>query len=230
MRAWSHKFQGPPVAAVVVCAFAIANVRGGVAEESDDLTLRTELGITLAFDGQHEESQRAFLSVLSHDPHNLPALNNLGNLDFIRGETASAIELYREVLARDADQLGTTLKCSLALLLSGDREGAIKMARIATSKLGSAEAAESMLGLLDPNETVRAEPGSSLTAEEVRALLLEAMASTPVRASVDSTQSPAAPDSSSNASQGAKHSGRWRIAGTRATQPGPNPPLLHWMQ
>ena len=55
-----------------------------------DPDLLNAYGVALSDDGQHGEAQRQFERVLSLDPNNAPALQNLGILSLRRGDVSSA--------------------------------------------------------------------------------------------------------------------------------------------
>jgi len=57
---------------------------------TDDPDVLNAYGVALSDDGQHVEAQRQFERVLSLDPNNAPALQNLGILSLRRGDASSA--------------------------------------------------------------------------------------------------------------------------------------------
>jgi Flp pilus assembly protein TadD len=215
-----------------------------VAEDSDEMALRAEYGITLALGGEMEKAENVFLSLLSLSPGDARALNNLGNVYLSRGELATAIAFYEKALESDPEDAAIHLNRAVAHLLGGDQESAMADARIAIEATGGKGEAASLLGLR-LSEAVTAEQGKAsdtpyLSEQEVLALLEAAAEAVPpdpetVEEETDSTaeEEGAQPDSGEAedldvAKRETVKPKTWRSAGPRAVELGEALTILYW--
>ena len=67
---------------------------------------RGEYGVTLAIGGEEARAESVFVTMLSHTRGDARALNNLGNLRLLRGETGVALAFYDRALRGDSLDAG----------------------------------------------------------------------------------------------------------------------------
>ena len=83
---------------------------------------RSEYGVTLAVSGEEARAESLFITMLSHTRGDARALNNLGNIRLLRGETSVALAFYDRALRGDSLDAGIHLNRATALLVMGDTE------------------------------------------------------------------------------------------------------------
>src|SRR5947207_3786352 len=83
---------------------------------------RGEYGVTLAISGEEARAESIFVTMLSHTRGDARALNNLGNLRLLRGETGVALAFYERALRGDSLDPGIHLNRATALMLIGDKD------------------------------------------------------------------------------------------------------------
>src|SRR5580765_1261525 len=82
---------------------------------------RSEYGVTLAMTGEEARAESLFITMLSHTRGDSRALNNLGNIRLLRGETSVALAFYERALRGDSLDAGIYLNRATALMLIGDK-------------------------------------------------------------------------------------------------------------
>jgi Flp pilus assembly protein TadD len=94
-----------------------------------DLSVLNLRGAILTKLGQYDEAAGLFRSILTTDPNYFPAAFNLGEVEFIRGNYADALELFQGMRRRDPRNELVRFKVFLCQLLLGQNDEAQKMAR-----------------------------------------------------------------------------------------------------
>jgi tetratricopeptide (TPR) repeat protein len=183
-----------------------------------------EYGISLALGGRLDEAETAFLSQLSLKPHDASALNNIGNLYFLRNDQAVALVFYDRALAIDSTDAGVLINRSLSLLALGDEAGASAAAARAVVLAGGIEKAQSLMAIESDGGTERAAEGGAVSKASVRDLLKKASLQVPAKVEADSS---AGADSTGTAGKGRKPQA-WRSAGPRAAEAVTTPATLYW--
>lgn len=105
---------------------------------------RNTLGTVLQAIGQNAEARRAYESALELAPFAPYALNNLGYLAFVEGNTPSAIRYFRAAIAADAAMVAP--RHNLALAYAAARR--MDLAREALLEAGPPAQAEYNLGII----------------------------------------------------------------------------------
>jgi Flp pilus assembly protein TadD len=94
-----------------------------------DLSVLNLRGAILTKLGKYDEARDLFQSILTTDPNYFPAAFNLGEVEFIRGNYAEALELFGGMRRRDPRNELVRFKVFLCQLLLGQNDEAQKMAR-----------------------------------------------------------------------------------------------------
>jgi len=137
------------------------------------VTLRAQLGIIYAQNGQRDEARQEFVKLMEEPQGRAAALTNLGNLSFLDGKVDDALESYKQASMLDAKDPGILLNQGLALKELGRTEEAEKAFSAAVQMAGGVEKASYLLGLPStPDDTGRGKV-SKMTADEVRQMLLK---------------------------------------------------------
>jgi len=143
------------------------------------VTLRAQLGIIYAQNGQRDEARQEFVKLMEEPTGRSAALTNLGNLAFLDGKVEEAFASYKQAAALDASDPGILLDQGLALKELGRTEEAEKAFSAAVQMAGGVEKASYLLGLpTSPDDTGRGKV-SKMTADEVRQMLLKTKAEVP---------------------------------------------------
>ena len=181
---------------------------------------RSDYGVTLAMSGEEARAESLFITMLSHTRGDARALNNLGNIRLLRGDTNVALAFYERALRGDSLDAGIHLNRATALLLIGDRERS-EMAFARGVKLaGGVEQAQALLGILPEKQPDgRAAKKTVIDPEQVRAMLKQAASSVPTA----TVQSATAARRTAGKTPSA-----WRSAGPRASDGSETPGLLYW--
>jgi len=181
-----------------------------------------DYGVTLAISGEEARAESVFVTMLSHTRGDARALNNLGNLRLIRGETGVALAFYERALRGDSLDAGIHLNRATALMLLGDQKRSDQAFAFGVKLAGGYDHAESLLGLPPENQPVdKAARKTAIDPEQVRTMLKRAAASVPK----DSLH---LQDSSIQTGAAGKHPSVWRSAGARGSDGGETPQLLYW--
>lgn len=104
----------------------LSSLQGAAGQDLSVLNLR---GAILTKLGQHEEAAALFRSILATDPNYFPAAFNLGEVEFLRGDYAGALEVFQGMRRRDQRNELVRFKVFLCHLLLGQEEDAQKMAK-----------------------------------------------------------------------------------------------------
>jgi Flp pilus assembly protein TadD len=195
---------------------------GAAGAETPPADARADYGVNLAIAGDQARAESVFVTMLSHTHGDARALNNLGNLRLLRGETGVALAFYDRALRGDSLDAGIHLNRATALMLIGDDARAEASYATGVRLAGGLEQAQTLLGL--PHEAQaadRAAQKTMLDAEQIRAALKRAVTSVP---------SDTAHAGGGNAAPGAagKKPSAWRSAGPRASDGADNSRLLYW--
>ena len=94
-----------------------------------DLSVLNLRGAIMTKLGQHDEAADLFRSILATDPDYFPAAFNLGEVEFIRGNHAAALEIFQGMRRRDPRNELVRFKVFLCQLLLGQDDDAQKMAK-----------------------------------------------------------------------------------------------------
>lgn len=188
-----------------------------------------EYGISLALGGRLDEAETAFLSQLSLAPQDAGALNNIGNLYFLRNDVDVALVFYVRALGIDSTDAGVAINHSVALMATGDEAGALREASRAIELAGGVEQATALMAIRGDSADApaeRAAEGGTLSKASVRALLMEASRQVPVAPAPNDSVVAKAPgkpkDKSSRTPQA------WRSAGPRGDESAAAPSSLYW--
>jgi tetratricopeptide (TPR) repeat protein len=65
-----------------------------ILEDKDDIKSRLELGVLYSMNGKIDDAEKLFKEVLEIEPKEPSALNNLGNIKYLKKEYNKAIEYY----------------------------------------------------------------------------------------------------------------------------------------
>jgi tetratricopeptide (TPR) repeat protein len=184
-------------------------------EGDSALSERCEYGIILALDGQSASAESVLTEMLAAAPGDSRALNNLGNLHFLRDDVGGALAFY--IMAEGADSLdaGILINRALAYLILGDEERALRAARQGIHRAGDLPAAASLIGIAYPPrsaDSAKTRRGKvRLNREEVLALLSAAAEKSPKDTTATNRPPAKPPDSGPT-----KPRPVWRSAGARA--------------
>src|SRR5437867_5274750 len=105
---------------------------------------RGEYGVSLAISGEQARAESIFVSMLSHTRGDSRALNNLGNLRLLRGETGVALAFYDRALRGDSLDAGIHLNRATALMMIGDEVRASEAFAIGVRLAGGVERAPAL--------------------------------------------------------------------------------------
>lgn len=200
---------------VLICAWAPLAV-------GDPADQRGEYGVTLAIGGEAARAESIFVTMLSHTRGDARALNNLGNLRLLRGETGVALAFYERALRGDSLDAGIHLNRATALMMIGDQERSERAFARGVKLAGGVERAQALLGITPEKQpSERAARKTAIDPEQLRAMLKRAATSVP-RDSVRMM------DSDIASGTAGKRPSAWRSAGARASDGGDTPQLLYW--
>jgi tetratricopeptide (TPR) repeat protein len=183
---------------------------------------RSEYGVTLAVSGEQARAESIFVSMLSHTRGDTRALNNLGNLRLLRGETGVALAFYERALKGDSLDAGIHLNRATALMLLGDQVRSEQAFAVGVKLAGGLEHAQALLGLTPEKQpTEKAAKKTVIDPDQLRAMLKHAATSVPK----DSLR---LLDSNLASENNGKKVSTWRSAGARASDGGDTPLILYW--
>ena len=184
---------------------------------------RSEYGVTLAISGDEARAESLFITMLSHTRGDARALNNLGNIRLLRGETGVALAFYERALRGDSLDAGVHLNHATALLLLGDKERSEKAFARGVKLAGGVEQAQALLGIppepKQPSE--RAAKKTAIDPEQIRAMLRRAASTVPTEKVVSASSGGAKTSTGKNPSA-------WRSAGPRGSDGSETQWLLYW--
>jgi tetratricopeptide (TPR) repeat protein len=184
---------------------------------------RGDYGVTLAITGEAARAESVFVTMLSHTRGDSRALNNLGNLRLLRGETGVALAFYERALRGDSLDAGIQLNRAAALMLLGDQGRADQAFALGVKMAGSVERAQALLGIPPEKQqpTERAARKTVIDPEQLRGMLKHAATALPP----DSLR---LLDSGVTAGATGKRVSAWRSAGARGSDGGDTPLILYW--
>ena len=199
------------LAALMVAGSARAGVPG------DKVSLRAQLGIIYAQNGQYDEARKEFVTLLEEPTGRAAALTNLGNLAVLDGKVDVALENYNQAAALDTVDGGVLLDLGLALKMAGRDDEATKTFARALNKAGGEEHAAYLLGIKTDSDTSKGKV-TKLSNEEIKAMLAKAR-----------TKVPEATNASTS-----KDTGRTQIVSrpgaSRAADMGVGPTSFYWKE
>jgi tetratricopeptide (TPR) repeat protein len=180
---------------------------------------RSEYGVSLAVSGEEARAESLFITMLSHTKGDVRALNNLGNIRLMKGETGVALAFYERALRGDSLDAGIHLNHATALMVIGDKSRSEQAFARGVKLAGGVEHAEALLGLgPEKAPTEKAAKKTAIDPEQVRAMLKQAAKTIP-----NVKIEPASTAKATNKDQSA-----WRSAGPRASDGSETPELLYW--
>lgn len=183
---------------------------------------RADYGVTLAIGGDAARAESIFVTMLSHTRGDARALNNLGNLRLLRGETGVALAFYDRALRGDSLDAGVHLNRATALMLMGDDERSASAFALGVRLAGGLERAQALMGLPpETHDANRAAKKTMLDPEQIRAMLRRAAATVPGDSARGSGRAGAP------AASGRRPSA-WRSAGPRSADGSDSSMLLYW--
>ena len=193
-----------------------------LATAADPLDARGEYGVNLAIGGQPARAESVFVSMLSHTRGDARALNNLGNIRLLRGESGVALAFYDRALNADSLDAGIYLNRATALMIIGDEIRARQSFAIGVRLAGGLERAQALLGLPpEKRPTERAASKTVIDPEQLRAMLQSAASTVPRDSVITRGRTTAAGAASRKTSA-------WRSAGPRGSDGSSTPQLLYW--
>jgi Flp pilus assembly protein TadD len=183
---------------------------------------KSEYGVTLAISGEQARAESIFVSMLSHTRGDSRALNNLGNLRLLRGESGVALAFYERALRGDSLDAGIHLNRATALMLLGDQARSERAFAIGVKLAGGVDQAQALLGISPEKQpTERAARKTTIDPEQLRAMLKKAASNVPK----DNVKMI---DSSVGGDPSGKKVSTWRSAGARASDGEDTPLILYW--
>ncbi len=172
LRAW-----GAAGASLVLVA-ALASAAGAETVKPDKVSLRAQLGIIYAQNGQIEDARKEFVKLLEEPTGRAAALTNLGNLAMLDGDVDVAVENYVQAAALDTTDGGILLNLGIAHKQVGRDDEAAAAFGKALSRTGGAERAQYLLGIRSDSDTSKGKV-SKLSNEEIKAMLAKAKSRVP---------------------------------------------------
>jgi tetratricopeptide (TPR) repeat protein len=103
----------------------LAALQGTGAQDLAALNLRGAIYTKL---GRYDEARGIFASILSGDPNYFPAAFNLGEVQFVQGDYAGALESFEALRRRDPRNELLRFKVMLCQLLTGQEDAARRLA------------------------------------------------------------------------------------------------------
>ena len=183
-RAWVTAGASLVLAAALVTT-AAADTQTGTTVKPDKVTLRSQLGIIYAQNGQGDEARKEFVKLLEEPTGRAAALTNLGNLAMLDGDVDVAVENYTQAAALDTADGGILLNLGIAHKQVGRDDEAAEAIGRALTRTGGPERAQYLLGIRSDSDTSKGK-ASKLSNEEIKAMLAKAKARVP-----DATATPA---------------------------------------
>jgi tetratricopeptide (TPR) repeat protein len=172
-----------PLAAPAMAAEGVSQGGAGTARDAAGADRLAEYGVTLAFKGDVARAESAFVTLLSIAPRDARALNNLGNLNLMQGESEMAMAFYARAEKSDTADAGIPLNRSVALMLSGNDTAANAEAARAVKMAGGLERAGSLLAVrsaqMAESKEAKTPSRTYLSKNEVMALLKGAKTAVP---------------------------------------------------
>jgi tetratricopeptide (TPR) repeat protein len=177
-RAWLAAIAGLALAASAATA-------GTGVGNGGKVSLRAQLGIIYAQNGQNGEARQEFVKLLEEPTGRATALTNLGNLAMLDGNVDVAVENYTQAAALDTVDGGILLNLGIAHRQAGREAEAEAAVSRALAKTGGVERAQYLLGIRSDSDTSKGKV-TKLSNEEIKAMLAKAKKRVP-----DATATPA---------------------------------------
>lgn len=199
-----------------------------------------DYGVSLAISGEEARAESLFITMLSHTRGDSRALNNLGNIRLLKGETGVALAFYERALRGDSLDPGIHLNRATALMLIGEKDRSAESFARGVKLAGGVDQAEALLGLAPERTAVnrtasdrtasdrtasdrtasgdRAAKKTMIDPDQLRQMLRTAAKSVP-------TESAVAVDRTART---AKTASTWRSAGPRGADGSDTSHLLYW--
>lgn len=183
-----------------------------------------DYGVSLAMSGEEARAESLFITMLSHTKGDSRALNNLGNIRLLKGETGVALAFYERALRGDSLDAGIYLNRATALMLIGDKDRSAQSFARGVSLAGGEEEAAALLGLgpertaSDRTASGRAAKKTMIDPEQLRQMLRTAAKSVPTQSAVAVNRT----------ARTAKTASTWRSAGPRGADGSDTSHLLYW--
>jgi Flp pilus assembly protein TadD len=184
-RAWLRAGASLVLAAGLAAPAAAESNTGAAAARPDKVTLRSQLGIIYAQNGQPDEARKEFVKLLEEPTGRAAALTNLGNLAMLDGDVDVAVENYTQAAALDTADGGILLNLGIAHKQVGREDEAAEAIGRALTRTGGPERAQYLLGIRSDADPSKGK-ASRLSNEEIKAMLAKAKARVP-----DATATPA---------------------------------------
>jgi len=210
---------------------------------------RCDYGIALALRGELARAESAFVAMLGGDAAaHARAFNNLGNVNFLRGDVKLALAFYERAQRADSADAGVRLNRATALMMMGDEIGAQAAAAEGVRRAGGEAAAARLLGLKAEDAKPKAAEAAWLSRGEVRALLASTrtnrnalLANTLASVPAETTRANAAgagkaavgkpaPAAPAGAAKRPAATARLRSAGPRGAEGTDAASVLYWMR
>lgn len=178
-----------------------------------------DYGVSLAISGEEARAESLFITMLSHTRGDSRALNNLGNIRLLKGETGVALAFYERALRGDSLDAGIHLNRATALMLIGDKDRSAESFARGVKLAGGEEQAAALLGL-GPERTAsdRAAKKTMIDPEQLRQMLRTAAKSVPTESAVAVNRT----------ARTARTASTWRSAGPRGADGSDTSHLLYW--
>lgn len=186
-----------------------------------------DYGVSLAVSGEEARAESLFITMLSHTRGDSRALNNLGNIRLLRGETGVALAFYERALRGDSLDPGIYLNRATALMVIGDKDRSAASFARGVQLAGGTDQAEALLGL-GPERTAsdrtartagdRGAKKTMIDPEQLRQMLRTAAKSVPTESAVAVNRT----------ARTARTASTWRSAGPRGADGSDTSHLLYW--
>ena len=191
---------------------------------ADSTNTASDYGVSLAMSGEEARAESLFITMLSHTRGDSRALNNLGNIRLLKGETGVALAFYERALRGDSLDAGIHLNRATALMLIGDKDRSAASFARGVSLAGGEEQAAALLGLgpertaSDRTASGRGAKKTMIDADQLRQMLRTAAKSVPTESAVAVNRT----------ARTAKTASTWRSAGPRGADGSDTSHLLYW--
>ena len=177
-RTWLGIVLAGLSAAAAISGTDVATAQTGTTTKSDKVTLRSQLGIIYAQNGQNDEARKEFVKLLEEPTGRSAALTNLGNLAMLDGDVDVAVENYNQAAALDTADGGILLNLGIAHKQAGRDDAAAEAIGRALTRTGGPEKAQYLLGIRSDSDTSKGK-ASKLSNEEIKAMLAKAKTKVP---------------------------------------------------
>jgi len=193
---------------------------------------RSDYGVSLAMTGEESRAESLFITMLSHTRGDSRALNNLGNIRLLKGETGVALAFYERALRGDSLDPGIHLNRATALMVIGEKERSAEAFARGVKLAGGLENAQALLGL-PPDRTASDRTASDRTASDRTASGDRAAQKTMIdpeqlRQMLRTAAKSVPSEPASRTARTARTASAWRSAGPRGADGSDTSHLLYW--